>query len=1018
MEVSTEISQKIRSAIKAKLMELGAYVDDELPDYIMVMVANKRSRAQMNKDLGLFLGSHTSSFTEWLHSLLAKLQTIRSDFDNKSADKRAKGGKVKVKDKPKGDKQIDGLDSVAKQQENLHSADVSAENQNDVQSSSCDGNKYKHSGDARESGGSSSKPSIKSENNDIVRADLFTNTTPMDAVSEEETMDSEVVPVGVDTNSASASLSPDRGQSYSVNRKRKAPSSLADGSKESPSEVFHPYDNPAFDGISSELTADNSRSLQVRRAQLLQAVAEVEHTIAVKRKVSVTKTVCRDDSPSEQYSPKRKWSHDSLHEKTPPPYIPSSKHVTDQSSHNDCIPQSKETRSNSKSTPVHEDCRELISRYRREELLRSIGIVRDSSQQAEYRSHGRNKSCQKLGENFTSKRDVRAVSNSKNNQNSHLTTHLTSSDAQRTTSGCSHGQVEKHSSPGQSLHVYEGLACCKDTRTSAASRLGKLVRETKDSFGDENVVCAGNSRTHDDFLSNSKFGDDVNSIVGPETTNFIENRSRTSASIYPEQYGECFISPEATHTSRNKQRHYTNVNRDAFIDTCSQSKFVEGAGSSLGGVGVPVEYRYSQEAPAPPFMVQSSRVGESDQQVENGKVKDEDTQILSKNFSDNCMFDLGVCNTTREPEEGDVKERGNVERRQGVTFIVTLDGVDESQFGSENVEEVQSGCEIVQKGHFPFEKVSAGQCGKTGSLSETVKCPVVPAAVARVPVVVSDLKQLYQEQKLHLETAVARSESLMMFQQVQAMKWATVGPSLPPSKSHPTLISLQELGVSKNKVASVPTLGHHCSAEDMLVEKDGSSTHQVQKLERCKFWPACSAGASCGYYHPTTHCKMFPSCRFADKCLFIHPNCRFDSRCTRPDCPYTHSSRRQSACHNGAPIIIPKSHFMLPPVPRTPHNLGLTYSGSQPACRYFPNCENRDCPFLHPKLCRFGLACKNHSCSFFHPHVPDKRMLRWQTGHGQAKHDSLKISDDIKTMVYRQPSSKASHFTTVSSTSQ
>ncbi|BFZ16055.1 hypothetical protein BsWGS_19093 [Bradybaena similaris] len=265
MEVSTEISQKIRSAIKAKLMELGAYVDDELPDYIMVMVANKRSRAQMNKDLGLFLGSHTSSFTEWLHSLLAKLQTIRSDFDNKSADKRAKGGKVKVKDKPKGDKQIDGLDSVAKQQENLHSADVSAENQNDVQSSSCDGNKYKHSGDARESGGSSSKPSIKSENNDIVRADLFTNTTPMDAVSEEETMDSEVVPVGVDTNSASASLSPDRGQSYSVNRKRKAPSSLADGSKESPSEVFHPYDNPAFDGISSELTADNSRSLQVRR---------------------------------------------------------------------------------------------------------------------------------------------------------------------------------------------------------------------------------------------------------------------------------------------------------------------------------------------------------------------------------------------------------------------------------------------------------------------------------------------------------------------------------------------------------------------------------------------------------------------------------------------------------------------------------------------------------------------------------------------------------------------------------
>ena len=38
MEIGTEISKKIRAAIKTKLEELGAYVDEELPDYIMVMV--------------------------------------------------------------------------------------------------------------------------------------------------------------------------------------------------------------------------------------------------------------------------------------------------------------------------------------------------------------------------------------------------------------------------------------------------------------------------------------------------------------------------------------------------------------------------------------------------------------------------------------------------------------------------------------------------------------------------------------------------------------------------------------------------------------------------------------------------------------------------------------------------------------------------------------------------------------------------------------------------------------------
>ena len=39
--------------------------DDELPDYIMVMLANKRSKEQMTEDLVLFLGTNTSLFTEW-----------------------------------------------------------------------------------------------------------------------------------------------------------------------------------------------------------------------------------------------------------------------------------------------------------------------------------------------------------------------------------------------------------------------------------------------------------------------------------------------------------------------------------------------------------------------------------------------------------------------------------------------------------------------------------------------------------------------------------------------------------------------------------------------------------------------------------------------------------------------------------------------------------------------------------------------------------------------------------------
>jgi hypothetical protein len=51
-------------------------IDEELPDYIMVMVANRRSHEQMEDDLQLFLGSNTEEFTGWLHQVLQKLQEV------------------------------------------------------------------------------------------------------------------------------------------------------------------------------------------------------------------------------------------------------------------------------------------------------------------------------------------------------------------------------------------------------------------------------------------------------------------------------------------------------------------------------------------------------------------------------------------------------------------------------------------------------------------------------------------------------------------------------------------------------------------------------------------------------------------------------------------------------------------------------------------------------------------------------------------------------------------------------
>lgn len=75
--IEGKIDLTFQSAIRAKLMELGVRYDEELPDYILVMVVNKKSRQQMHDDLNLFLEDCTTVFVDWLHDqVLKKLQKV------------------------------------------------------------------------------------------------------------------------------------------------------------------------------------------------------------------------------------------------------------------------------------------------------------------------------------------------------------------------------------------------------------------------------------------------------------------------------------------------------------------------------------------------------------------------------------------------------------------------------------------------------------------------------------------------------------------------------------------------------------------------------------------------------------------------------------------------------------------------------------------------------------------------------------------------------------------------------
>ncbi|KAM4529305.1 zinc finger CCCH domain-containing protein 14 [Fundulus diaphanus] len=152
------------------------------------------------------------------------------------------------------------------------------------------------------------------------------------------------------------------------------------------------------------------------------------------------------------------------------------------------------------------------------------------------------------------------------------------------------------------------------------------------------------------------------------------------------------------------------------------------------------------------------------------------------------------------------------------------------------------------------------------------------------------------------------------------------------------------------------------SSEDERMEMAVDDDVPVKKqkvMERCKFWPVCKSGDECMYHHPTAQCKTFPNCKFGDKCLFVHPNCKYDARCTKPDCPFTHVSRRGTVAPPPRPAVQP--------------------SQSATVCRFFPECKKVDCSFYHPKPCRFATRCKRAGCTFYHPTtaVPPRHALKW-----------------------------------------
>jgi len=72
-----KISNVLKTAVKEKLASMDCLIDDDLPNYIMIMMANRKTKKEMTEALTLFLNDRTEEFTTWLYQMLDNIRKRR-----------------------------------------------------------------------------------------------------------------------------------------------------------------------------------------------------------------------------------------------------------------------------------------------------------------------------------------------------------------------------------------------------------------------------------------------------------------------------------------------------------------------------------------------------------------------------------------------------------------------------------------------------------------------------------------------------------------------------------------------------------------------------------------------------------------------------------------------------------------------------------------------------------------------------------------------------------------------------
>eukprot|EP00099_Drosophila_melanogaster_P023470 NP_651243.1 nuclear polyadenosine RNA-binding 2 [Drosophila melanogaster] len=995
--LGSEIGQKMRSAVKAKLLELGTggsagFIDDELPDYVMVMVANKRTKQQMNAELNLFLGDQTDLFVTWLHEVLQKLQEVTLPTSSASSKKRKSRGQEKDKKGSKKDKR-----PHRKSGDELSEPQPSSSDAMPIVSSITDVfaeellEKAKKTMDID----LSAKDEIlhKKKNRKSIEDEDASANRALDVPAVSEIISTTI---GVNRQKDLAELAEIQKKIHAAKKHLRQIGEIGDESDEYDEDLLNLSareesvdQEPEEDPPKLEAPPRKAKSPIIfnRREKTPEKRPEAEPEIDSRQEEAEEKSPKKDSSAdkAKEDRSERRSVHDRLGSKAQTPadrsqrnqkelYVPTHRRRSE--------PEATKERSQRERTRERRSSRDTSRDTNRNQRQRRSPSPEAPSTKQRIVSQvivAVNKPPEPSDDEDMAEKPVNSVIKVKPRPNvsprrqacKNLLLRAVA-DAQRSTILAKTSTQKEDEDVGKIISSL-GKRKSEDKNDQIRKRNRERKRRKRSAQGNELF-----RRTTRELVVN------VTQRDGKRERR--SNERRAEIKVVEEEYTPSLMTegvetyvPQLLTNVDELDLHISSHDEPSPNSGALKTQFVVtlNGDKALGGKNVkggasrkrPSNSRKRSTSPVSTPQVSSSNIEPTSTTVDKRRRSNRD-----RSFSPSPRQSSGSPSlpTTRSINRNEVRRQP-----QEIKKIIIKNDTDEDDemHGSPKKRSPNKRQPAAANGHKDNKDK-----GKIEEGSTTPPLPAKPKARA--------------EKKASSKEKSVRSNSAETSSAAKSVSASTSVSTTTKAKHTPirfTLKSEDEPSASKKRRSGSPDRDVAAperrrvsirNPEDRkydnlpalsAVSVDSTVLKVNKPKERCKYHPNCTK-QFCEYYHPTAPCKSFPNCKFADKCMYSHPKCKFDMACMSIDCNYAHGGQRDlSHVQLAAP---PLSSHVIPVQNYKSISAPVTSTTATTMCKYYPNCSKLGCTFYHPKPCRFGKNCVNKlECIFYHPEMQSK--FKW-----------------------------------------